>query len=141
MESEDKLVTTTVVQTESANLRAVFKKTGKPSGGAGALALVELESEKSFKAATDNPDALGQVELVSEKKPMTTAIVQTETAAARDLALGAGMAQETGEHQGETPGAAGALALVELKFGKVFKADTDNPTHLGRSSWSPRTSR
>ena len=67
MESEDKLVTTTVVQTESANLRAVFKKTGKPSGGAGALALVALESEEVSKVDTDNPNALGQVELVSEK--------------------------------------------------------------------------
>ena len=62
---------------------------------------------------------------------MTTAVVQTETTAAGDLVLGAGMAQKTGEPPGEPPGGVGALALVELESEEVFKADTDSPTHLG----------
>ena len=83
--------------------------------------MLELESEEVSKVDTDNYSARGQVELVSENKSMTTAIVQTETAAAGDLVLGAGVAQETGEHPGETPFAAGALALVELEFEKVSR--------------------
>ena len=46
---------------------------------------------------------------------MPTAIVQTETAAAGDQVLGAGVAHETGETTGGPPGGAGAFALVDLE--------------------------
>ena len=88
---------------------------GEPPGGAGALESVELESEEAFKADIASPAHLGPVELVSENKPVTTAIVLTEMAAAGDLVLGAGVAQESSGPPGEPPGGAGALALVELE--------------------------
>ena len=69
---------------------------GEPPGGTVDLALVELESEEVFKADVDSPTHLGLVELESENKPVTTAVVQTVTAAAEDMVLGAGVAQETG---------------------------------------------
>ena len=68
---------------------------GEPTGAAGNLALVELESEGVFKADIDSPTHLGLVELESENKSVATAIVQTETAAAGDLVLGAGVALKT----------------------------------------------
>ena len=88
---------------------------GEPTGAAGNLALAELESEGVFKADIDSPTHQGLVELESENKPVTTAIVQTETAAAGDLVLGAGVAQETSEPPGEPPDVAGSLESVEFE--------------------------
>ena len=56
---------------------------GEPPGGVGALALVELESEGKW---------------------VTTVVMQTETAAAGDLVLRVGVAQETGEPPDGPPG-------------------------------------
>ena len=53
--------------------------TCEPPGGAGVLASVKLESEDMSA---------------------TTGILKTEAAAAEDLVLGAGVAQETGESTG-----------------------------------------
>ena len=135
MVSENKSVAAAIVHTEKAaagtwcwepgwprrpsgrSLRAGAP--GEPPGGAGALALVELDSEEVFKADIDSPAHSGPVELESENKSVTTAILQTETTAAGDLVLGAGVAQETGESPGEPPGeppgGAGALESVELQ--------------------------
>ena len=65
------------------------------------MALVDFGSEDFFKAGIASPTHLGPVELVSENKSVNTAVVQTETAAAGDLVLGAG---EAGEPPGAPPG-------------------------------------
>ena len=133
MESEDKSATTAIVKTETAaagDLVLVARaaqetgeppgvRPGEPPGGAGSLQSVALESED---------------------KSATTAILKAETAAAGVLVLGAGVAQETGKSPGEPTGGARALAFVEFESEEAFKADTDIPTLMGRSSWSPRTS-
>ena len=81
-------------------------------------------------ADIDRPAHLGPVELWSENKSVTIAFVQTETAAAGDLVLGAGLAQERGElpgePSGEPPGGAGALESVELES-EDNSATTDRP--------------
>ena len=69
--------------------------------------MLELESEEVFEENIHSSTYLRPVELVSENKSVATAIVQTETAAAGDLVLGAGGGQETGEPLG----GAGVLAL------------------------------
>ena len=101
-------------------------KTGEPRGGAGDLALVDLEFEEVFKADIDSQTHLEPVELVSVNKSVAAAIVQPETAAVGDLVLGAVGAQETGV----PPGGAGALALVELETKDVFKELVQHHTHV-----------
>ena len=91
--------------------------------------MVELESEEVCKANIDSPAHSGPVELEFENNSVTTSVVQTETAAARDLVLGAGMAQETGEPLVEPPGGAGDFLLVKSESEEVYKADIDSPTH------------
>ena len=56
--------------------------------------MVELESEEVFEEDIDSSTHLRPVELLSENKSVATAIVQTETAAAGNLVMGVGMAQE-----------------------------------------------
>ena len=80
------------------------------------------------------------VELESEKKSATTAVVKEAMAAAGVLVLVARVAQKTGEPPGEPSGGARALALLEFESEEAFKADTDIPALMGRSIWSPRTS-
>ena len=66
---------------------------GEPPGGAGALESVELECEVVFKADIHSPTHFGPVELKTEKKSVTTAVVQTETAAAEVQVLRVGVVQ------------------------------------------------
>ena len=103
----------------------VAQETGEPPGehrgGAGTLALVELESEEFFKADIASPTHLGLVELESESKSGTTAVVQTATAAAEDPVLVAGVDKETDEPPGEPPDGTLDLALVELETEKFSR--------------------
>ena len=80
----------------------------------------------TFQGGHRQPSAIEAVELESEDKSVTTAIVQAESAAAGDLALGAGVSQKTGN----PPCGAVASALVELESEEVFKANTTNPSAL-----------
>ena len=147
MESEDKSVTSAVVQTETAVAgdlalgAGVSQKTGNPPCGAGASALVELESEEISMVDTDNPSALGKVGMVSDIKSMTTAMVQTETPAAGDLVLGTGVPRRRASTQ-KSPRALPELMRWSNWSSRKFSRRTSTAQRIwGWSSWSPRKSR